>query len=147
MRKRSKKRIPQDERSWARVVVREDSSINIFNKAVSHWHSGNRRYKQNKVLYNQQYKQLAMLCINSLMQDDLENYKDKEYFSKELIGTMMYQRLFHKYYFCKSTNTNSVKNFCLFLGKNSTYSRQLFASRQAVRKLMKTGLLTGMQKK
>ena len=39
------------------------------------------------------------------------------------------------------------KNFCLFLGKGRTYNRKYFISRQILRKLVKTGLISGLQKK
>ena len=38
------------------------------------------------------------------------------------------------------------KNFCLLMGRGRTFSRKLFISRQAVRKLVKTGLISGLKK-
>ncbi len=147
MRKRSKKRISQEERPWIKVSSRKDEEINIFNKITSHWHSGNRRHNLNKKLNNYQYKHLSNLGIASLMQDTFDSNKNTIYFNTVAKGTMLHQRLIHKYYFSTFTNLNAANNFCLFLGKSSTYNRQVFASRQTVRKLMKTGLLIGMQKK
>ena len=121
--------------------MRDDENINIFNKLLSHWHSGNRRYTQSSILSSFQTKYIASINITSLLQDNqfINNALSK--------GTAMHQKLFHKYYFSKFTNMNSVKNFCLFLGKNSTYNRQLNISRQTMRKLAKTGLIIGLQKK
>jgi ribosomal protein S14 len=36
------------------------------------------------------------------------------------------------------------KNFCLFSGKGSTFNRDLFVSRQVLRKLTRYGLVSGI---
>ena len=45
-----------------------------------------------------------------------------------------------------SGGISKPKNFCLILGRGRTYNRKLFISRQACRKLLKTGLISGFQK-
>jgi ribosomal protein S14 len=46
----------------------------------------------------------------------------------------------------KSRSMSGIKNFCLVLGKSRTYNRNLFISRQTVRKMTRVGLLSGIQK-
>ena len=201
MRKRSKKRIPQDERPWIRVANRDEEVVNIFSRKTSHWFSGNRRYLQTKLLMNEQVSNLASIIINATSKDQrsfIDNdlklgldrakwdsilksaewaekstlevikarrvwkehrleaiKKHKKLFSRIVtrpsvntdLPSLIYQNLFHKFYFNKYAGSSKPKNFCLFSGKGRTYNRKLFISRQILRKLMKTALIIGLKKK
>jgi len=137
MRKRGLKRVPQDILPWARVKVVNDDSVNIFMKKQSQWESGNRRRLQTQLLTNLYSRNLGSVILN---------YSAKD--ARELIWNEMFifQNNLGKYRFNIFNGLTKPKNFCLFLGKGRTYNRKLFISRQSVRKLMKSGLLSGLQK-
>ncbi len=141
MRKRSKKRISQDEKPWVNVFIHkeEPDDIDIYNRKTSQGTSGNRRFVQTKI-YNSIEKTFIFRLIN-------------QYISQMQININLdrlvpiHQQLFRKYYTNKFINIAKAKNFCLFLGRGRTYNRKLFISRHAVRKLTKTGLISGLIKK
>jgi len=137
MRKRSLKRIPQDIIPWARVTQINEDSINIFMKKQSQWVSGNRRRLQTSL-----FNKLFSCNLGSVML----NYNAKD--TRELLLNEMFifQNNLHRYDFKLFNSLTKPKNFCLFLGNGHTYNRKLFISRQSTRKLMKSGLLSGLQK-
>jgi len=137
MRKRNLKRISQDILPWVRVTKIEDDTINIYTKKQSHWISGNRRYIQTK-LFNLQQLNTIPMTINNFQSKDARIIGVNELFA--------FQNSWRNYNFNNFKGSSFPKNFCLFLGKNRTYNRKLFISRQATRKLMKTGFISGLQK-
>lgn len=134
MRKRSLKRIPQDILPWARLNKVEEGSINIYTKKNTHWESGNRRKLQTTILNK---------TVLTTLPSNIINYNIKDFRTAMLHEDGIFQI---NYKFFKKSYSSKLKNFCLFLGHGRTYNRKLHISRQAVRKLMKTGLISGLQK-
>lgn len=137
MRKRGLKRIPQDILPWARVTKIEDDTLNIYTKKQTRWESGNRRNFQTQLLNIQKLNSMP-LALNNFNIKDARIVGSAEHYTFQS-GLRVYNLNNFKGKFM-------AKNFCLFLGKGRTYNRKLFISRQTVRKLMKTGLLFGLQK-
>lgn len=135
MRKRSKKRIPQDIIPWSRVTQLDDDTINIFNKKNSRGFNSARRKYQTTI-------------FNSLTQKDLSSVLLKSYLGDQRVpsGKIRSQLLYNQSQLNQVFGESLAKNFCLFLGAGRTYNRKLFISRQCFRKLVKTGLLSGIQK-
>ena len=138
MRKRSKIRIPQDILPWARVVKLDDDSINIFSKIATNGISGNRRSRQTRLFTKQNNIEAATISKNFLIYDQRVNV-NADYLSQ-------YQYHFYKL-LGKQGGRAKSKNFCLVLGKDKTFNRKYFISRQIMRKLNKTGLINGLQKR
>ena len=137
MRKRNLKRISQDILPWARVTKIEDNTINIYTKKQSRWVSGNRRQIQTN-LFNLQKLNSLSFTINNFQSNDSRIIGANDLFA--------FQNSLRNYDINNFKGQSMAKNFCLFLGKGRTYNRKLFISRQTVRKLMKTGLISGLQK-
>jgi len=137
MRKRGLKRVPQDILPWARVTTVNDDTVNVFMKKQSRWESGNRRYLQTQLLTNLYSRTIGSVILNYSAKDARELTWNE---------TFMFQDNLGKYSFNTFNSITKPKNFCLFLGKGRTYNRKLFISRQSIRKLMKSGLLSGLQK-
>ena len=137
MRKRSKKRIPQDTLAWSRVTQLDDNLLNFFNKKTTRWVSGYNRDLQTKIILSQIKSDLSKTLLKSY------------FFDQRIVGSASVYRsqLQHKISKLDAKSALSKpKNFCLFLGKGSTYNRKLFISRQIFRKLVGTGLISGLQK-
>jgi len=137
MRKRGLKRIPQDVLPWARVTKIQEDTVNIFTKKQAHWTSGNRRQAQTKLFNIHKVNSLA-LTLNQFQTNDARLVNRSELFA--------FQNSLRGYKLSAFKGRALAKNFCLFLGQGQTYNRKLFISRQAVRKLVKTGLISGLQK-
>ena len=133
MRKRSKKRIPQEQLPWVRISPKEIENIKIYHKKNSHWVSGNRRDAQTKI-------------FNTLIKSELSNILLSSYLSNQE-NTELYKAQLQKKQNITKFKLNKQKNFCLFLGKGRTYSRRYYVSRQIIRKFTKFGLISGLQKK
>ena len=108
--------------------------INIFRKKTTRWTSGNSRNWQT-TLFNQQIKRkISGLILKSFLTDKNKKKSDKYQFQQKV----------------KQLNSKSLqykpKNFCLILGKNRTYNRKLFISRQILRKLMRNNAVTSIMK-
>jgi ribosomal protein S14 len=56
-------------------------------------------------------------------------------------STLLYQKI---YELGRLHSISRSKNTCLFIGKGSTFNRQLFISRQTLRKLTRFGLVSGL---
>lgn len=137
MRKRSLKRVPQDTLPWAHVTRIDDGAVNVFMKKQARWESGNRRNLQTRLLTRLNLRGLGSIILSNCAQD-----------TRELLWneTFIFQNNVSKYSFSAFNSLTKPKNFCLLLGKGRTYNRKLLISRQSVRKLMKSGLLSGLQK-
>ena len=136
MRKRGKKRISQDDKPWVRISKYNEEGINLYNRMTSHWTSGNRRQINTSILTKIQNRDINFNFIQNYFLQDNKNTTHS-----------IHQQLFRKYYSSKFLNNKKAKNFCLFLGRGRTYNRALFISRHALRKLTKTGLISGLTKK
>ncbi len=122
---------------WARVTKIEDDTINIYTKKQSRWVSGNRRQIQTN-LFNLQKLNSLSFTLNNFQSNDSRIIGTNDFFA--------FQNSLRNYDINNFKGQFITKNFCLFLGKGRTYNRKLFISRQIVRKLMKTGLISGLQK-
>jgi len=137
VRKRSKKRIPQDVVAWQRVTQRDDEKINVFAKKATRWVSGYNRDLQTKLLKTQATGDHSKILLKSFL---------KSHPSVGVAGHFRSQ-LQQKFSQLHQLSAGSrLKNFCLFLGKGSTYNRKLHISRQTFRKLARFGLISGLQK-
>jgi len=137
MRKRSKKRIPQDALPWLRITKLDDDNINVFAKKTAKWISGNRRNAQTKIFSTLQSRDFADIFRKFYAQDQRLGMLDANYY---------YQKHFKSFVKSAFMGYSKPKNFCLYLGKGRTFNRKLFVSRPIVRKLMKTGAISGLQK-
>jgi len=124
MRKRNKKRVPQDILPWVRVVSLDEDKINIFNKKTTRWTSGSSRNWQNTLFMSQASRKFSNVLLKSLLADQNSIHRKFIYQARQKL---------------RKTDSKSSqykqKNFCLILGKNRTYNRKLFISRQILRKL------------
>lgn len=138
MRKRSKKRIPQDVIPWIRVRQEEDGgTAAIAAKVSTRWVSGNRRDIQNKLFSAQSKNDQSKILLGSFVKDvELSD-----------VSAPFRSQLNYK---LSRLNRNSrlykPKNFCLYLGAGRTYNRKMLISRQTFRKLVRFGVIAGLQK-
>jgi ribosomal protein S14 len=92
---------------------------------------------QTKLFNSLQYKAAPTAILANIAKDQRLGEVNKKYIFRSESRIF----LMHKHF-----GSSKPKNFCLYLGQNRTYNRKLFISRQAMRKLMKTGLISGLQK-
>jgi len=151
MRKRSKKRIPQDVLPWVRVASRAEDELHIFKKKTTRWFSGSRRDAQTRHFISQAASNGREL-MRSIYLKELHTSSQK---SRSEVKNLYFDRVASSWkllHALEEVNNRRLlarsrpKNFCLMLGKGRTYSRDLFISRQALRKLAKTGLISGLTK-
>jgi len=142
MRKRSKKRIPQDQLPWTRVMTRDEEGLHIFGRKSSRWVSGSNRDRQTHI-YSELRDADSMRIILKSQQIALSTNYPKPQFAEVDDTPLM---LFQPPALQGGGGMSKPKNFCLILGRGRTYNRKLFISRQACRKLVKTGLISGLQK-
>jgi ribosomal protein S14 len=168
MRKRSKKRYPQEIKSWKRVNIfnKENPQLIILNKRTTKWTSGHSRFWNTTLLKSQLKDIFSTFMIKVLKNNNNISHrallfkslpkkinhltfksKHKKPAKTNPITFLQREHLNWKLFnFDKRKATSKPTNFCLLLGKNSTYNRKLFFSRQSFRKLMRLNILTGIQK-
>lgn len=139
MRKRSKKRIPQDIRAWNRVITQDEDEFFLPVKKVTRWTSGNRRNIEFNVLNAQNTVEKSKVLIKSFINNQELN--------SDLEPTLLRSQL--QYKLSKVNKLSALyknKHTCFFQGKGRTYNRQLFVSRHTLRKMSGVGLIAGLQK-
>lgn len=133
MKKRSKKRIPQDILPWVRVKKREDDSLFFFRKKTSRWTSGQSREWQTTLYKQQILREKINLNFKAFLFDQkLHNLRYKTQLQMQASKLN------------KKVNEYKPKNFCVISGKNRTYNRVLYITRQTLRWFSRAGFITGL---
>ena len=131
MRKRGKKRIPQDIKPWFKIREARENFI-LPAKKTSRWVSGGRRDWNTRVLSTAGVAEVSARVTAAIV---VNNLNDK----------VFQQITLHKNN-SKLQSVSKYKNFCLFSGRGRTYSRDLFMARHNIRKLVSVGLISGLIK-
>lgn len=143
MRKRSKKRISQEISPWIRANIYngEEAKLTILNKRTTRWKSGVARDWQT-ALYNEQIKNgFANFLLKTFKKiSSIKNKKQNRRFQ------MRWYFLLKMLFLNKKQALSKPKNFCLIIGKQSTYNRKVYISRQTFRKFMRLNCLIGIKK-
>lgn len=169
MRKRSKKRIPQEVQPWKRLRLYdyENPKITILNKRSTRWSIGSAKNwntsllnEQNKDIFQSIFKQVwkknqAMAHRATLFKKLPKKIRQIQLMSKKKRPTRrsypiaFIQREYLNWKLFKLDKKQAISkpnNFCLLIGKSSTYNRKLYISRQSVRKLMRLNVMIGVKK-
>lgn len=137
MKKRSKKRIPQDILPWKRVIKRNEIELSFFRKKTTRWTSGQSRNWQMN-LFNQQN-------CRELINNNLKSFLlDQRLFFENILYKAQLQYKLNK--INKKSLRFKPKNFCLISGKNRTYNQMLYITRQTLRMLSRAGAVVGLIK-
>jgi ribosomal protein S14 len=139
MRKKSTKRVPQDIKPWVRVREVDNDQLYVPGKKTTRWVAGGRRDWDTKVLNAAAARQFADILVKSLIITTghevntlSENYLNKLNLK---LRTATKMRSLTKY-----------KNYCLLSGRGRTYNRSFYIARHNMRKLVGTGLISGLIK-
>lgn len=139
MRKRSKKRIPQDVKPWVRVKEVSNDLLHIPGKKTTRWVAGGRRDWDVRVLNTASAKEVTNILLKSFTSGLGSEGSD---FSKNL-----FNKLSCKMYAAnKMQSLAKYKNYCLLSGRGRTYNRSLYIARHSMRKLVGIGLISGLIK-
>jgi len=139
MRKRSKKRVPQDIRPWIGVKTNDVDIFALPGKKTSRWVAGGRRDWNTRVLNaarNQEIKKIVLGSVRRSITTDTDAF-----------ASLVVQKLATTAN--KTNKTASLakyKNFCLVSGRGRTYSRSLYMARHNMRKLVGLGVISGLNK-
>ena len=137
MRKRSKKRIPQDIKAWAGLKSQELDIFALPGKKTSRWVAGGRRDWNTRVLNASNRAEVSKIMLTSL---NRSLSTESSVFVNLLVRKLAGRNL------DKTTSLAKYKNFCLVSGRGRTYSRSLYMARHNVRKLVGLGLISGLNK-
>lgn len=154
MRKRSKKRIPQDIKAWHRISHVDENILSVPSKKNARWTSGSRRDRDtrilnaaNKVGFNSLIRTaLTKALIKKQIHDYVKKREKAEKTVQPLIKTDAEIFATQITALSKTRALSKYKNFCLFSGRGRTYNRALLIARHHVRKLTSVGLLSGLLK-
>jgi len=139
MRKRSKKRIPQDVKPWIRVKEVSDDAFYIPGKKTARWVAGGRRDWDAKVLNAVSTGEITNILLKSFI--SVVGSENSE-FSVSLLNKLS----------CKLHSSSRMrslskyKNYCLLSGRARTYNRDMYIARHNMRKLVGLGLISGLVK-
>jgi len=142
MKKRSKKRIPQDILPWHRVFNKEAEQLTFHTKKTVRWTSGNSRDWQTSLFIAQQKTDSSVMLLKSFYKDQItlnEGKKWRSYKYKMLLRAKLDS-------INKKFPKNKPKNFCLIVGRNRAYNQKLFMSRHSLRRLLRDNHLAGLIK-
>lgn len=175
MRKRSKKRIPQDIKVWVRSKNETDeNSFVISTRQSTHWKAGTRRNRAvqilsavtaaeesnhllksfvniNHVYYNTFQRQIKLFFNKhkkrfwKIRQNRVNEARLK--YIKNLFWDFQQQSMKKNAYFTnKIASLSKNKNCCAILGRARTFNRTFYMARHSIRKLADTGLISGLVK-
>ena len=135
MKKKSKKRIPQDIRPWARLKSPEEG-FSVPIKQATRWVAGSRRDWNTKILRTKVTDELSSIILKA--------------FTGEIgdpAGTLLQQKINKKLRgYNKMGMLCRYKNYCAFTGRARTFNRILYMARHSMRKLAGIGLISGFIK-
>lgn len=175
MRKRSKKRVPQDIKAWVRSKNEADeNSFVISTRQSTHWKAGTRRNRAVQILSAvtaaEESNYLLKSFVNispiyyNIFQRQIKFFFNKHKkrfwkirqnrvnetrlkYTKNLFWDCQQQSINKKVYFTnKIASLSKNKNCCAILGRARTFSRTLYIARHSMRKLADTGLISGLVK-
>ena len=137
MRKRSKKRIPQEISPWQRVEKYGDDVLHFVDTFKTRWRSGNLRESQTTILKNYQKIVNTKLLFNIFFQ----KFKITKKSSRDNL------QLFSKKFFLKKkSNISALKNGCLAIGGCGSFNRKLLLNRHSMRLLLRDSNIVGLIK-
>jgi ribosomal protein S14 len=139
MRKRSKKRIPQDLKPWVRVKEVSNDLLYIPGKKTTRWVAGGRRDWDTKILNAATAGEITHVLLRSFAAAIGQEGGD---YSKNLLNKLNYRLHTGN----KMGSLAKYKNYCLLSGRGRTYSRSLYMARHNMRKLVGIGLISGLVK-
>lgn len=139
MRKRSKKRTPQDIKPWIGVKSQDTDVFVLPGKKTTRWVAGGRRDWNTRVLNaanNQEIKKVMLSAIIRSMSTDTG-----------VFANLAAQKIINKLQGAnKTASMTRYKNFCLVSGRGRTYNRSLYLARHNMRKLVGLGVISGLNK-
>jgi len=144
MKKRSKKRIPQDVVPWKRVTQDNDDEFYLVGKKTSRWNSGSYRNRETTVLNAQINVERSKVLLKSFITDQ-SNFEGDAWNTEEIA----LRKLQLQYKISKLNRMSfdyKSKNSCFFLGKGRTFNRHLYMSRHTLRKMVRFGIISGLRK-
>jgi len=136
MRKRSKKRVPQDVKPWIGVNTAPADELDIANKKTTKWVAGSRRDWDTKVL-NQTVADEISVMLSKALTKTLSEHLNNNLFNK------LDSRIRQSH---KMGALSRYKNYCLLSGRGRTYNRPLHIARHNLRKLAAVGAISGLIK-
>lgn len=135
MKKKSKKRVPQDIKPWARLNPPQEG-FSIPAKQATRWIAGSRRDRNTKILTTAIAGELSSIILEASLKEISDHLAPllQQKINKKLQGHNKIKAL------CR------YKNYCSFTGRARTFNRILYMARHSVRKLAGIGLISGLKK-
>ena len=139
MKKRSKKRIPQDIKPWVGVKVEDSDIFALPGKKTTRWVAGGRRDWNTRVLNTAVVHEHKKIIFSSLA----HSLGGKTGSFAQLLSQKLKYKIMSM---SKTASLAKYKNFCLVSGRGRTYSRSLYLARHNIRKLIGVGAISGLNK-
>jgi len=138
MRKKSRKRVPQDIRPWTRIKDVNYEVLALPGRKNSRWVAGGRKDWDTRVLNTTGTHEVSAIILKSLRNSLSTSGLNFKQLLIEKIGNCRHGN--------KTTCLSRYKNFCVFSGRSRTYNRSLYVARHNMRKLVGVGLISGLLK-
>lgn len=135
MKKKSKKRIPQDVKPWIRVKDKNDDVFSMPAKQTTRWISGERRNWETRVLNAAIKIEKNLILLKSCTEFSAWRW------------WLQHQKVMHRLHTANKVNAIAkYKNYCILSGRARTFNRCLYIARHSFRRLSGVGLLSGIIK-
>ena len=139
MRKRSKKRTPQDIKPWVRVKETSNEVFYLPGKKTTRWIAGGRRDWDTTILNAAtigEFRQILLKAFISSIGAENNDYS-KNWLNKLLLKWKVSSKI---------RSLSKYKNYCLLSGRGRTYNRDILLARHNLRKLVGVGMISGLIK-